>query len=130
MHPMVQFWARERLRPRGQKLWGDMAARILAEGIALTMKESDVIFRRLLIPHVDSCLKMDSIDSREGLEFDDSTAGQFVKFAALYSEGGRWSEAANIQELLLKHKRKVVGQESDERLADLSRLHHSWLILS
>ena len=126
MHPMVQFWARERLRPRAQKLWGNMAARILAEGITATATESDVIYRRHLIPHVDSCLRIDSVDSRQGLEFEDSNAGQFVKFAALYSEGGRWIEASNIQELLLKHRRKSVGQESDEVLSIMACLSHSY----
>lgn len=126
MHPMVQFWARERLRPRAQKLWGNMAARILAEGITMTTKESDVIYRRQLIAHVDSCLKIDSVDSRQGLEFEDSSVGQFVKFAALYSEGGRWVEASKIQELLLQHRRKIVGPESDEILGIMASLSHSY----
>ncbi|KAK5807088.1 hypothetical protein VI817_001346 [Penicillium citrinum] len=126
MHPMVQYWARERLRPRAQKLWGMIAARVLAEGITTATKESDVIYRRHLIPHVDSCLRIDAVDSRQGIEFEDSISRQFTKFAAIYSEGGRWVDASKIQELLLKHKREKLGEDSEEILEVMAGLSESY----
>lgn len=126
MHPMVQFWARERLKPRAQKLWGNMAAKILAEGITMTANESDVVYRRHLITHIDSCLKIDSVDSRQGLEFEDSSIRQFAKFAALYSEGGRWLEASNIQERLLQNRRRTLGKDCNEVLEIMSSLSQSY----
>ena len=126
MHPMVQFWARGRLRPRAQKSWSNMAARTLAEGITTGTQEADVIYRRHLIPHVDSCLKIDSVESRQGFEFEGSNASQFAKFADLYSEGGRWVDAAKIQELLLKQRGGFLGDGSDEMLDIMAGLSMSY----
>lgn len=33
MHPMVHFWARERLHRRAQKAWSETASQILADSI-------------------------------------------------------------------------------------------------
>ncbi|KAJ5984238.1 hypothetical protein N7481_006337 [Penicillium waksmanii] len=126
MHPMVQFWARERLRPQAQKLWGIMAARVLAESITTATKESDVIYRRHLIPHVDSCLSIDAVDSRQGIQFEGSNSGQFAKFAAIYAEGGRWVDASRIQELLLKQRRETLGEDSNEILEIMAELSESY----
>lgn len=129
MHPMVQFWARERLRPKAQKLWGNMASRLLAESITTNTKESkesDVVYRRLLMPHIDSCLKVDYCESRQGLDFDDASLSQYAKFAAVYAECGRWIEAATIQEKILQNRRSTLDKDSLEAVDIMTDLARSY----
>ncbi|KKZ64978.1 hypothetical protein EMCG_09123 [[Emmonsia] crescens] len=124
MHPMVHFWARERLLPRAQKLWGGITSRILAEAVTSKTDESEVVYRRLLMPHIDSCLKTEPHDSRHGLRLDHTNMNQFARFATVYAEGGRWNDAAVIQEQLLKNRINFLGQDSFEAfdvMADLAR---------
>ena len=68
MHPMVQFWARERLQGKAQKIWGNIASRVLAESITTISEDSELVYRRCLVPHIDSCLRIDYCDSRKGIE--------------------------------------------------------------
>ncbi|PGH16459.1 hypothetical protein AJ79_01790 [Helicocarpus griseus UAMH5409] len=124
MHPMVHFWARERLLPRAQKLWGGIASRILAEAITSNIEESEVVYRRLLMPHIDSCLKTEPHGSLQGFRFDHTSLTQFSRFAAVYAEGGRWNDAACIQEQILQNRISFLGQDSFETfdvMADLAR---------
>ncbi|PGH02524.1 hypothetical protein AJ80_08835 [Polytolypa hystricis UAMH7299] len=104
MHPMVHFWARERLNPTAQKVWGNLTGRILAAAITSASEESEVIYRRQLMPHVDSCLKIEPFSSRQGVKFNNTSVSQFAKFAAVYAEGGRWNDASCIQEQILQHR--------------------------
>lgn len=124
MHPMVHFWARERLRPGAQELWGNVASRILAAAITSGTEESEVAYRRLLIPHVDFCLKTEPRDCRQKLQSDNTKFDQFARFAATYAEGGRWNDAATIQEQMLQARTPSLGQNISEALdimADLAR---------
>ncbi|RJE21192.1 hypothetical protein PHISCL_06468 [Aspergillus sclerotialis] len=126
MHPMVHFWARERLQPRAQKLWGDIASRILTASITSRSEESEVVYRRLLVPHIDSCLKSEPRDSRRGLKFDHASLGQFARFASVYAEGGRWVEASGIQEQILQYRASSLGQDSIEALDAMAELARSY----
>ncbi|KAF5862715.1 hypothetical protein ETB97_011257 [Aspergillus alliaceus] len=126
MHPMVHFWARERLQPRAQKLWAGIASRILAASITSRSEESEVVYRRLLVPHIDSCLKSEPRDSRRGLEFDHASLGQFARFASVYAEAGRWVDASGIQEQILQYQTTTLGQNSVEALDAMAELAQSY----
>ncbi|CAI7648569.1 unnamed protein product [Penicillium glandicola] len=126
MHPMVQFWARERLQGKAQKIWGNIASRVLAESITTISEDSELVYRRCLVPHIDSCLRIDYCDSRKGLEFDNSNMGQFERFATVYAEGGRWNDAAAIQERILHTQGDLLGKESFEALDAMTVLARSY----
>ncbi|KAF7593474.1 hypothetical protein BBP40_011480 [Aspergillus hancockii] len=126
MHPMVHFWARERLQPRAQKRWGDIASRILSASITSRSEASEVVFRRFLVPHIDSCLKSEPRDSRQGLKFDHASLGQFARFASVYAEGGRWAEASGIQEQILQYQITSLGQDSIEAFDAMAELAQSY----
>ncbi|KAJ5500811.1 Tetratricopeptide-like helical [Penicillium expansum] len=91
MHPMVQFWARERLQGKAQKIWGNIASRVLAESITTISEDSEL----------SSTIQI---------------MGQFERFATVYAEGGRWNDAAAIQERILNTKGDLLGKDSFEAL--------------
>ncbi|CAG8083748.1 unnamed protein product [Penicillium salamii] len=126
MHPMVQFWARERLQGKAQRIWGKIASQVLSESITAVSDHSEIVYRRCLVPHIDSCLRNDYSDSRKGLEFDNSNMGQFERFATVYAEAGRWNDAAAIQEKIIHTKGDIFGKDSSEALDTMTSLARSY----
>lgn len=74
LHPLVYAWARDRLGEGDQKVWARIAFNVLAETIKLPPegntpnhvhadeKHNHDKFHRSLLPHLDSCLPLCSID--------------------------------------------------------------------
>src|SRR5205085_12158012 len=62
MHPLVHTWARDRLTLAEQlKCWA-LSASTLAMSISWRYLSFDHQFRRLLLPHIDSCLNICSYE--------------------------------------------------------------------
>jgi tetratricopeptide (TPR) repeat protein len=74
LHPLVHSWARDRLSKGEQKIWARIAFNVLAETIELPSqgdtpshghggeKHNNERFHRSLLPHLDSCLPLCSIE--------------------------------------------------------------------
>ena len=130
MHPMVHFWARERLDTRDQKVWAEIAATTLALSITPGLESSGQVYRRSLVSHIDSSLQIEK--SLYPLEYRDDTlhVSKIVKFAAIYSECGDWIKARDLQEEAMKIKSKTLGQEHPETLDAMAALAWSYWNLS
>lgn len=115
MHPMVQLWARQRLTSKAQRTCIAITARILAASVGPTTNtatETEMSFRRSLLPHIDSCLRADPDDFRQGFEFTKGVLGHFARFATVYVGGGRWTNAIEIQELMVQQYKLTLGQDN------------------
>jgi hypothetical protein len=130
MHPMVHFWARERLQAQEQKLWSEVTRCTIAYSINAHKGTSNTIYRRSLLPHIDSCLQGEHSARLIGLSLDGYRLGQLTKFAAVYSEGGRWNEARELQEQVVDVRTKILGSKHPETLQAMASLAWSYWNLS
>ena len=126
MHPMVHFWARERLNEPEQQSWSDIAVTILADSISPEFEASSQPYRRSLLPHIDSCFQRNNEDlfrSRRNLLPE---IPKMVKFAAIYSECGVWQKAITLQETVLDAQKQFFGLEHPETLRAMTALSSSY----
>lgn len=130
MHPMVHFWARERLSKHDQSTWSEIAFTTLANSITPELEPSSQPYRRSLVPHIDACLQYKR--SQGTIEAKDESAHihKMIKFAAIYSECGQWIKATELQERVLAFQRRSLGEEHPETLWAMSALAWSYWNLS
>lgn len=130
MHPMVHFWARDRLERQEQQFWSGITSTILAISISSSLNGSDQTYRRLLIPHIDSCLCGEHSEALLGSNDSERQIIKAVKFASIYSEGGRWIEAKSWQEQIINARMRTLGPENVETLNAKTDLAWSYWNLS
>ena len=132
MHPMVHFWARDRLSPDDQKVWSEIATDTLALSIPARVEgkakivRSNQNYRRSLLPHIDSCLHGEHTKPLIGHIVTTGQVTKAIKFATVYSEGGRWKEASELQEQVVKAWAMRLGPEHLETIkamADLAQIY-------
>ncbi|KAI9767992.1 MAG: hypothetical protein M1840_005304 [Geoglossum simile] len=122
MHPLVHTWARDRLGEAEQKNYWMLAASTLAMSIPWKCQPLDCEFRRLLLPHIDSCLGShcnELFSTGEGWEERLEIA---AKFAFVYEECGRFLNAAGLWEKVLDASKKMRGEGHRDTLASASCL--------
>lgn len=136
MHPLIHRWVRERPEMSiGEGwLWCEAAITMLNQCIPLPPlggEDSEVLFRRQLLPHLDAVRKYQS-QTRSHLNnnrtsrllpsvlllketaMDRAKAQQYARFSRLYSECGRFQDAADLQEQVKGYAIDMLGLE-DER---------------
>lgn len=126
MHPMVHFWARDRLAQTDQQKWCGIATNTLALSIATGFLASNQYYRRSLVPHIDACLHGEHPKSPQGNTDSPDQVTRAIQFATVYSEGGRWVEARNLQEQVVQACSTRLGPEHLETIkakADLGRIY-------
>ena len=135
MHPLIHKWVRERpqmsIGERG--LWCQAAVSILNQCIPLPPlggEDSDVAFRRQLLPHLDAVRRFQnetqqylrknqelrrfpSILLFQNPVIDRPKAQQYARFSRLYSESGRFHDAANLQEQVKDYAIAMLGADDD-----------------
>lgn len=130
MHPMVHFWARERLDTRDKKLWAEIAATTLALSITPGFEPSVQAYRRSLVSHIDSSLQIEQSLTLLAHRDDTHHVSKIVKFAAIYSECGDWIKARDLQEEAMNTKTNALGREHPETLDAMTALAWSYWNLS
>ena len=110
LHPVVQRWAKDRLSEADQKRWLSAAIAVLTQCISPFMEASGQSFRRLLLPHIEACLR--------GLKelyggISPSTAERAVeieRFAWVFAENGLWKRARTYQLAVFEFRTKTLGR--------------------
>ena len=125
MHPMVNSWMRDRLEKPDQQVWSEIAITTLALSISRRGWRSDHTFRRSLVPHIDACLH--GFHTEALLSTTTSSAvSKAIKFATIYSECGRWKEAAELQSKVLDLQKKAWGSKHIQSLQAMTDLSWSY----
>jgi len=130
MHPMVHFWARERLSKDDQSTWSEIAVTTLADSITPELESSSQPYRRSLVPHIDACLQSDQLKLLPKHAEDATSVSKNIKFAAIYSECGKWAKARVLQETVISVQRKTRGEQHPDTLQAMSALAWSYWNLS
>ena len=141
VHPAVHFWVRERpgMTLADQAVWCHMSANILTKAISLptiAYKEEDEIFRRDVLPHVQSVLEIEEAVratymhnqmSRKGIwpviqsRVDRDRATQLVRFSIVLAQGGKLEEAYEMQSTVTKIAETYLGNAHSSTM-DIKRL--------
>lgn len=115
LHPVVHAWARGRLTATEQKHWLGCTAGVLASCISANLEASGQEFRRLLLPHIDSCLRALNLlfpSFPENVE----QAAVVDKFASVYAENGLWKQARSLQRKVIDLRTKKLGKQHEETI--------------
>ncbi|KAK5661095.1 hypothetical protein OQA88_10985 [Cercophora sp. LCS_1] len=118
LHPAIHQWARERLGKEDSQTWLECTATILEHSISAHMETSGRGFRRLILPHIDSCLlQLEATYGAGRLPRTPQQAAYLEKFALVYAEAGRWKDARPLQLSIVEFRRKRLGRAHDATIA-------------
>jgi tetratricopeptide (TPR) repeat protein len=120
MHPVVHNWARDRLTDTEQTQWLRLTMAILGQCISPHLEASGRQFRALLLPHIHSALQLHRSEYLEKSETLESAA-EMERFAWVYAEQGQWKTARQLQESVIRIRKKILGK----RHADTIRAQRS-----
>jgi tetratricopeptide (TPR) repeat protein len=121
MHPVVHNWARARLSDAEQMLWLRCTTAILAQCISPNLEVSGRQFRALLLPHINSCLHFQKSHNTQ----DSETlvgASELERFAWVYAEQGQWKSARQLQERVVRIRKKLLGKRHEHTIRAQSSL--------
>ncbi|KAG8775720.1 hypothetical protein FRC12_001316 [Ceratobasidium sp. 428] len=107
IHPLVHQWI-QKLAPANVV---KSVAGLLALCVCEQTKLDDFDFGRTLLPHIDAL--------PEAQKVDQSSASQF---SLVYREAGRWTDAQNLEETVLNHRRERLGEVHPETLNSMHNL--------
>ena len=126
LHPVVQGWARSRLKEAEQQRCLSYTTAVLAHCISPYLEASGRRFRRQLLPHIDSCLQ--ALKSQyPSLPDTVERAAVVEKFAWVYAENGGWKEARKLQREVVNLRAKMLGRwHKDIIEAQRSLGHTCW----
>ena len=116
LHPVVHSWARTRLSDEKQlSFWLNCTLILLMQSISPYLEASGRAFRRLLLPHLDSCL---AILETHNLSFPTTSpmADQVERFASVYAESGKWNQALALQRKVVSYRSRTLGKAHEATL--------------
>jgi tetratricopeptide (TPR) repeat protein len=127
LHPAIHQWTRERLGKEESYTWLDCTAAVLEHSISTNMAPSGRAFRRLLLPHIDSCLQQ--LKNAYGVGKLPQTPEQATcleRFALVYAEAGRWKDAKPLQVRVVEFRLARFGGTHDDTIAAKRRLANTY----
>lgn len=109
LHPAIHQWAQERLDESQRCDWLECAASILAHSISPTLEISGRVFRRHLLPHIESCVSL--LESAfSSLPYTLDHALNLEKFGLVYAENGLWKRARALQVKVTRFRSEKLGK--------------------
>lgn len=122
MHPLVHFWARDRLSKEEQSLWFDITTTVVADSISPNNDVAEHAYRRSLIPHIDCFFGGDHTEPLigQGAQYRQTEKG--IKLAQAYFDGGRFQSARNLQEKVVAERKLLLGPEDPDTLQAMTNL--------
>ncbi len=122
MHPLVHFWARDRLSKEDQSLWFDITTTVVADSISTNNDGSEHAYRRSLIPHIDCFFGGDHTEPLIGRGTQYRQTEKGIKLAQVYFDGGRFQSARDLQEKVVTERKSILGQEDPDTLQAMTDL--------
>ncbi|KAI4208910.1 MAG: hypothetical protein LQ351_008098 [Letrouitia transgressa] len=122
MHPLVHYWARDRIPQTEQRLWFEITATTLAKSITGRNEVSEQAYRRTLLPHTDFLLGEDYGTRLLDPNADISQIKMVSRLTDVYFEFGRWNSARALQEKILQRRKSAQGLDHVDTLTAISNL--------
>ncbi|KAN0067442.1 hypothetical protein V8E54_014532 [Elaphomyces granulatus] len=126
MHPLVHAWARDRLSGDPRQHYQTAASYTLSSAISWTFRASDYKFRRMLVPHIDSCLGSRQCSSSILRYSDENQLQMAASFSLAFSENGRLRDGMELREKILEARQRTLGSEHPDTLHAMGGLAASY----
>ncbi len=126
MHPLVHFWARDRLSKEDQNLWFDVTTTVVADSISTHTDAAEYAYRRSLIPHIDCFFGGDHTEPLIGKGTPYRQTEKGIKLAQVYFEGGRFQSARELQEKVVEERTTLLGPDDPDTLQAMTSLGSSY----
>ena len=115
LHPVVQRWARDRLTESEQKKWLGCTTAVVAHCISPDLEASGQRYRRLLLPHIESCLRA-MRSQHSSLPETAVQTTEMERFAWVYAENGLWKQARMLQRQVIDFRVRVLGRRHEDTI--------------
>lgn len=125
LHPVIHRWARDRLSEHKQEEWLSRTISLLARCISPNLEASDRSNRRLLLPHVDSCIQNLKLKDHSFPSTEESADG-IERFAWVYMENGLWKSALVLQHRVVDFRTKILGKTHKDTIQAQRSLGQSY----
>ena len=122
MHPLVHFWARDRLSKDDQSLWFDITTSVVADSISSKTDAAEHAYRKSLIPHIDCFFGGDHTEPLIGQGTYHRQTEKEMKLAHVYFEGGRFQSARDLQARVVEERTTILGPEDPSTLQAMTDL--------
>ncbi len=126
VHPLVHFWARDRLDKADQKIWFDVASTTLADSIDFTADATEHAYRRSLVPHIDALIDGEHAEPLVHAGVNNRELQRAFKLAKIYHEGGRWKSARELQEKVVDARIARLGPDHSVTLEAMTCLGETY----
>ena len=126
MHPLVHAWARDRLSEDSRQHYRAAASYTLSSAISRTFHISDYRFRRMLIPHIDTCFESSQCNSDILRYFDEDQIEMAYHFSLAFAENGRLRDSMELCEKVFEARQKILGSEHRDTLQVMIDLARSY----
>ena len=126
MHPLVHAWARDRLSGDPRQHYQTAASYTLSSAISRTFHASDYKFRRMLVPHIDSCLESRQCSLSILRYSDENQLEMATRFSLAFAENGRLRDSMELREMILEARQKTLDGEHPATLFAMSNLANSY----
>ena len=109
IHPLVHAWVCTILKD--SKATQASTLQLLSLSITWEDEVADYAFRRTLIPHIDEAYTKNDMDSETA-----------ENLADVYSEGGHWKKAEELQVKVMETRKRVLGKDHPDTLTSIADL--------
>src|SRR5438045_3113596 len=103
-----------------------VASYTLASSISWAYKSSDYDFRRVLIPHIDSCISLCKDGPIVSCHSSSDRVEMAARFALTFGENGRLWSATELWEKVLEARQTTLGREHHNTLSAIGSLAISY----
>ena len=122
MHPLVHFWARDRLSKEDQSQWFDITTSVVADSISAKTDPAEYAYRKSLIPHIDCFFGGDHIEPLISSRAHYRQLDKAAKLAQVYFEGGRFHSAKILQEKVVEERKRILEPDDPDTLQAMTDL--------
>jgi tetratricopeptide (TPR) repeat protein len=122
IHPLVHAWARDRLSHSDEERIWTLTICMMSMSISWTFQTVDYRFRRLLVPHIDACLRIYPDGVFHLRDVGQDCLNMAEKFGLVYQENGRRQEALQLTETVVEARKRTLGEEHPDTLGSMHAL--------
>ena len=126
MHPLVHAWARDRLSEDSRQHYRAVASYTLSSAIPLTFHASDYRFRRMSVPHIDTCLESSQCSPAILRYSDEDQIQMAIRFSRAFIENGRPRDSMELCEKVFAARQSTLSSEHPDTLHAMNGLANSY----
>ena len=118
IHPLVHKWSRDRMSMSHKKCMMQVANLIIVNCITEEMTAENIVFNRLLVPHIKANYRSQKENGFKRM-FDDD---EYSRFSYVLSENGMWKDVEYLQYQIVQMEIKKWGTEHPLTLTSMANL--------